>query len=291
MSTTLQPTSELAGTEPGAQLNLDFFFADDEGLAEAVTRELQEGGLDLQDAAAALPAAAKDATDEVVQDFYTKLQEFGLLRKVTDIVMAKVGMPWHLREEAIQEVHVYWATLYVKPKFVRNQVANYAYLAGQHAALKLRRTLGAVVTIPGALFRSGRDTAFMEAIGAAVNPKDVDDYRDSMELSVEPVDLIHLARVTETYFEERLGDLNLSPKQRQVAYKALVERMSAVDIAIELAMPLMYVERLLNQVTSKLNNKDAVASAPCNAGANTKGRGTRRNAKPGREDGRRRSAV
>ncbi|MEX3983628.1 hypothetical protein AB4Y45_32120 [Paraburkholderia sp. EG287A] len=188
---------------------------------------------------------------------FDRLQHFGLLRKVTDIVMAKVAIPWHLRKDAEQEVHTHWFSLAAKEEYERDQLAYYAYLSGQHAALKLRRTIGAVVTIPGALFRSGRNTAFMEAIGAAVNPKDVDDYRDSLELSVEPVDVLHMSRVSESFFEERLGSLPLSAKQRNVAYKALVERKSAEDIAKELAMDLMYVERLLNQVTSKLNEKDA----------------------------------
>ena len=187
---------------------------------------------------------------------YDSLVTFGLLRKVTDIVLAKVAMPWHLREDAAQEVQVYWAGLRTKPNFERNQVARYAYLSGQHAALKLRRTIGAVVTIPGALFRTGRDTAFMEAIGAAVNPKDVDDYRDSLELSVEAQDILKLARVSPAFFEERFAALTLSAKQRKVAYKTLVERKSAEDVSTELEIPLMYVERLLNQVTAKLHECD-----------------------------------
>ncbi|MBK3780046.1 hypothetical protein G3A43_07235 [Paraburkholderia aspalathi] len=201
------------------------------------------------------PASAGDDPAKPAS-IYDRLQEYGLLRKVTDIVMAKIAIPWHLRKDAEQEVHTAWLALKAK-NVQRDQMAYYAYLSGQHAALKLRRTIGAVVTIPGALFRTGRNTAFMEAIGAAVNPKDVDDYRDSLELSVEPVDVLHMSRVSESFFEQRLGALPLSAKQRNVAFKALVERKSAEDIAVELEMDLMYVERLLNQVTSKLNEKDA----------------------------------
>lgn len=187
---------------------------------------------------------------------YQRLVDYGLLRKVTDIVMAKVAIPWHLRADATQEVHAAWAMLKAKPEFQRNQMAHYAYISGQHAALKLRRTIGAVVAIPGALFRTGRDTAFMEAIGAAVNPKDVEDYKDSLELSTDPADDLHLSRVSDSLFEDRLGDLNLSSKQSLVARKALIERKAADDIAEELGMDLMYVERLLNQVTQKLLAKD-----------------------------------
>lgn len=187
---------------------------------------------------------------------YQRLVDYGLLRKITDIVMAKVAIPWHLRADATQEVHAAWATLMAKPEFQRNQLGRYAYISGQHAALKLRRTIGAVVVIPGALFRTGRDSAFMEGIGAAVNPKDVDDYKDSLELSSEPIQDLQLSRVSDSFFSERLGDLNLSAKQSLVAHKALVERMAADDIAEELGMDLMYVERLLNQVTHKLLAKD-----------------------------------
>lgn len=183
---------------------------------------------------------------------YQRLSDYGLLRKITDIVLAKVAIPWHLRADAAQEVHATWATLTAKPEYQRNQLAHYAYKSGQHAALKLRRTIGAVVVIPGALFRTGRDTAFMEAIGAAVNPRDVDDYRDSRELAVEPIEDLNRGLVSSALFEKRLGALNLSAKQLRVARMALVERKGADDIAAELGTQLVYIERTLNQVTKKL---------------------------------------
>jgi hypothetical protein len=210
------------------------------------------------------PPPTVDATGAPLS-VYQRLVDYGLLRKITDIVMAKVAIPWHLRADATQEVHVAWATLKAKPEFQRNQLANYAYMSGQHAALKLRRTIGAVVAIPGALFRTGRDSAFMESIGAAVNPKDVEDYKDSLELSCEPAEDLQLSRISDTFFDERLGDLNLSAKQTLVARKALIERKAADDIAVELGMDLMYVERLLNQVTLKLVNKDDGGVTPVKA--------------------------
>jgi hypothetical protein len=207
-------------------------------------------------AGAAQPAPATvDAAGNPLS-VYQRLVDYGLLRKITDIVMAKVAIPWHLRADATQEVHAAWATYVAKPEYQRNQLARYAYMSGQHAALKLRRTIGAVVAIPGALFRTGRDSAFMEAIGAAVNPKDVDDYKDSLELSTEPIEDLQLSRVSDSFFADRLGDLNLSAKQSLVARKALIERLAADDIAAQLGMDLMYVERLLNQVTQKLLAKD-----------------------------------
>lgn len=187
---------------------------------------------------------------------YDRLTEYNLLRKITDIVLVKVGVPWHLRKDAAQEIHTQWVSLVVDPKFQKNQLANYAYMSGQHAALKLRRTIGAVVVIPGALFRTGRNTSFMGAIGAAVNPRDVDDFKDSVELSIDTAESGHLTRVSEAFFSERMAGLSLTAKQRNVAHMTLVQRKPAEQVAQELDMPLMYVERLLNQVSNKLNQVD-----------------------------------
>lgn len=204
------------------------------------------------------PAAEVSTTADFTKEttVYQRLIDYGLLKKITDIVLAKVSIPWHLRDDATQEVHVAWAGLTARPQFQKSQLANFAYLSGQHAALKLRRTIGAVVTIPGAAFRTGRDSAFMESIGAAVNPKDVDDYKDSIELSLVP-ELPAESWITERYFFERMEGLSLSAKQRQVAFKALVERQTTEDISKVMGMPIMYVERLLNQVTVKIEARDA----------------------------------
>lgn len=188
---------------------------------------------------------------------YQRLIDYGLLRKITDIALAKVSIPWHLREDATQEIHTAWAGLIAKPTYARNQLGRYAYLTGQHAALKLRRTIGAVVAIPGAAFRTGRDTTFMESIGAAVNPKDVDDYKDSLELSIDQ-EMPTESWITENFFLERMEGLTLSAKQRQVAFLALVKRQSSEEISIAMEMPIMYVERLLNQVTAKIEARDAL---------------------------------
>lgn len=201
-------------------------------------------------------AAVKRAAD-APYSIYDALTDFGLLRKVTDIVLAKVNVPWHLREDAAQQVHTTWAALVAKPHFVRNQVAHYAYKSGQHAALNLRREIGAVVKIPGALFRTGRDTSFMEAIGAAVNPKDVDDYKDSLDLSVEPEEMAQPPQhVSADMFRARMAGLALSKSQRAVAERVLVRRMSADSIALELDVRVSYVERLISQVAQLLNAKD-----------------------------------
>lgn len=202
-------------------------------------------------------AAAKAVLAAYPDSIFARLIESGLLKKVTDIVLAKVKMPWNLRDDAAQAIHMKWCTIQAKPEFQKNQVAFYAFKSGQHAALALRRELGAVCVLPGALFREGKESVFMETIGAAVNPMDVDEYKDSAELSVEASDMMHLAKVDETLLGRRLGALSLSTKQLAVARMVLLERLDAGDIAVRLNMRDVYVERLIKQVTLKLNNFDA----------------------------------
>lgn len=200
---------------------------------------------------------SKAVTAAYPDSIFAKLVEYGLLKKVTDIVLAKVKIPWNLRDDAAQSVHLKWCLIQSKPEFVRNQLAFYAYRSGQHAALALRRELGAVCVLPGALFREGKESVFMETIGAAVNPMDVDEYKDSMELSVEEDDMMRLAKVDETLLCRRLGALNLSPKQMKVARMVLLDKLDASEIAHKLDMREVYVERLIKQVVLKLNNRDA----------------------------------
>lgn len=187
---------------------------------------------------------------------FAQLVHHGLLKKVTDIVLAEVKIPWNLRDDATQAIHLKWCLSPNKPEFVRNQMAYYAFLSGQHAALALRRELGAVCVLPGALFRKGRESVFMETIGAAVNPMDVDEYRDSAELSVDASDMMHLAKIDETLLARRLGALTLSAKQLKVARLVLLERLDASEIGAKLNMREVYVERLIKQVTQKLNDRD-----------------------------------
>lgn len=248
---------EAPGAPRGDLEVLDDFGFDDSLLqddleVDAVTPEPSRRGRP-RVAAKDLPTADADGNPLSV---YQRLQDYGLLRKITDIVLAKVAIPWNLRQDAVQEVHSTWATLPARPEFERNQLGRYAYISGQHAALKLRRTLGAVVVIPGACFREGRGSTFMESIGAAVNPRDVDDFHDSLELSVLPDEDLMMSAVSASLFEERMAGLALSDKQLTVARMAILERKTSEEIAAATDTPLMYVERLLNQVTAKLEARD-----------------------------------
>lgn len=214
------------------------------------------------DSAVYSPSMRKAVSQAYPNSIYSKLVEYGLLRKVTDIVLAKVKIPWNLRDDAAQAVHFKWCTIPAKGEYQKSQLAFYAYKSGQHAALAERRMLGAVCVLPGALFREGKKSTFMETIGAAVNPMDVDEYKDSMELAVDANDMMHLAVVSEDLMRARLGGLALSAKQLRVARMVLVERKDVVEISMELGMRPVYIERLLKQVTAKLNNLDAGTPEP-----------------------------
>ncbi len=191
------------------------------------------------------------------QTVYDRLVVCGLLRKLTDIVLAKVDMPWHLRDDGVQAIHEAWCNLPAKPEFVRNQMARYAYMSGQHAALKQRRSIGAVVAIPGALFRNGRQSAFMNSIGAAVNPMDVSEFQDSLALATDPDDSTPIPDSCEKNFlDRRLAGLGLTKSQKLVAELACVKRMSAESIALQTGMRKSYVERLISQIVSQLHARD-----------------------------------
>ncbi len=186
------------------------------------------------------------------QTVYERLIEYGLLEKLTNIALSKAAVPWGLREDAIQEVHAYWCTLVVKPQFERNQVACYAYMAGRHAALSLRRQLGATVVLPGSLFRQdNRSSSFLESIGAAVNPWDVDAVADSLELSVDTRDE-HSQKVTPAFLRARLAGLDLTERQKSLAHMVLIDGLTSIEAAKKLGLSPAHVDRLIVQIADRL---------------------------------------
>lgn len=197
----------------------------------------------------------REVFEEERMSIYEKLEQFGILKKVTDIVMAKVSIPWHLREDAAQEIHTTWAELKAKPEFVKSQVARYAYMSGQHAALRLRRSIGAVVVIPGSIFRTGRDSSFMESIGAAVNPHNVEDLQELMELSFDN-GLIEDSHISESFLNARLAPLTLTARQRAICLQVLVHKKDPLKVAKDLDILPGELERLVNQVVNQLARYD-----------------------------------
>lgn len=197
------------------------------------------------------------ARKEGAQTIYERLIEYGLLEKLTNIALSKAAVPWGLREDAIQEVHAYWCTLVVKPQFERNQVACYAYMAGRHAALALRRQLGATVVLPGSLFRQdNRSSSFLESIGAAVNPWDVDAVADSLELSVDTREE-HSKKVTPAFLNARLAGLDLSERQKTLAHLVLIEGLTSIEAAKKLDLTPAHVDRLLVQIAERLEANES----------------------------------
>ena len=243
------PTEGDTDVSPGATLACDDTLVDD------TEPEFPRRVAPLSYPSPASPAAQVKAGH--FESIYIRLWRSKLLKKVTDIVLAKAKLPWHLREDATQEIHTEWASVEAKPGYEDGQVAYYAFQSGTHAALKLRRNMGAVVTLPGTLFRTGRASAFMASIGAAVNPKDIDDYKDSLDLSTAPLDYtLGQATLTATTIRARLAGLAITKKQMKMAEQALLHAMTLAAIAEEMGVPLTYVERSLGRITRKLYAKD-----------------------------------
>lgn len=185
------------------------------------------------------------------------LAQNGLVQKLTRIVLAKAKVPPHLKKDAEQSIHLVWASIKANPKYECNQVAFYAYKAGESAALKLRREIGAVVAIPGALFRTGRDSHLARNIGAAVQPRDIDDYRDSLELAeYDSMDFAIAPAITVEFLQERLAGLTLTAKQRAAAENVLVHKMPLESVALLMGLEERTVERMLNQTITRIYERD-----------------------------------
>lgn len=189
---------------------------------------------------------------------YDYLFERGMLRKLTDIALNKAGVPWHLRDEAAQEIRMAWATYEAKTDLAQSRVYQYATTAGEHAALKLRRKIGAVVSIPGQAFRDP-DSQFMRSIGAAVNPNDVDDYTDNAELSVDFEDVAcaeegdeRIQGISVDDLGDRLGGVQLTRGQRPVI-ALMLQGLDANEIAEELDRSYESVVKMMGDLANKIN--------------------------------------
>ena len=192
---------------------------------------------------------------------FAQLLRHGLLSKLTQIVLLKAKVPYHLREEAAQEVQVTWSLLQANSSFARNQMARYAYLSGEHAALKVMRSLGAVVGLPSGLFSKktkdakGLNAKFLQYIGAATNPHDIEDYADSLEVSDALVDSWEREVVSLTFFTAQMQGITVKPNQRRIAELFLVDRLTVDDIAESMKLTVKYVERSMHIVADALNDR------------------------------------
>lgn len=206
-------------------------------------------------------APGKLSTDNPPQTIYEAVEQLGLLTKLTDICLSAVKMPWHLRDDGAAQIHWYWATLAVNPSYEPNQIANYAYLSGKHAALTENRQLSAAVTIPAALFRAKKPSEFLKSIGAAVNPKDIDEYQDSMELSVDPSSQLQAFLASEAgvdlaWLERRVAGISLTPSQRGLVVALFVERKTVEQLADESGESAQRLRRQITKITRAMESKN-----------------------------------
>lgn len=199
--------------------------------------------------------AKEEAEFNALPSVYEALEGHDLLKKVTGIVLSKASMPYHLREDAIQEIHMTWLSLKAKPEFKKGQLAQYATLSGQHAALRLRRSIGAVVTIPGTLFRAGQSSLFLESIGAAVNPYALEDLNEG-EFSSEQDNPEHSV-ISPSTLASRLTPMVLTDKEHLIIQEVIAKQRCPKEVAKELGLKVQAMERLLLQLAERFEQYDA----------------------------------
>lgn len=79
-------------------------------------------------------------------------------QKIIDIACSQNQVPSKLKDDAAQEIRLMWTQL--KPDtalYKPGQIAAYAHRMAGHAALRLRREVGAAVRLPGSAFRRRKD--------------------------------------------------------------------------------------------------------------------------------------
>lgn len=97
-------------------------------------------------------------TDEMSVFDYLRQCQPPLDKKIIDIACSQCGVPLELKDDAAQEIALMWAQM--KPDTARykpGQIAAYAHQMARHAALRLRREIGASVRLPGSAFRKRKD--------------------------------------------------------------------------------------------------------------------------------------
>ncbi|MCC5610890.1 hypothetical protein LC612_30115 [Nostoc sp. CHAB 5834] len=100
----------------------------------------------------------KDVTPGMNLFDYLRLCQPPVDRKIIDIACSEKGVPEGLREEAAQDIRLYWSTQIPDIETYKpGQIAAYAHRVAGHVALRTRRELGAPVRLPGSAFRRRKD--------------------------------------------------------------------------------------------------------------------------------------
>lgn len=205
--------------------------------------------------------AVEDADDlSDAPTVYDYLNEHKLLSKISAIALKKANVPSNLREDARQAIQVKWCLFKVNLSFAHSQICAYASKLGHDEALRIRREIGAVVSLPISMFvKSGneniKNSVFAQSIGAALNPLDINDMIDSSEYAVEHDDSL-LESVTSERVAMRLRRLTLTKTQRKIAMLICCNQMDIAVVAEQLNLTKAYVERMVSSVTTALLNYD-----------------------------------
>jgi hypothetical protein len=79
-------------------------------------------------------------------------------KKIIDIACSQSLVPDELRKDASQEIALMWSQMTPDTaRYKPGQIAAYAHQMARHAALRVRRELGASVRLPGSAFRKRKD--------------------------------------------------------------------------------------------------------------------------------------
>lgn len=187
----------------------------------------------------------------------------GLLRKVAGVTIAKVAattkmqLSQETRKDLEQELHIFWLTLNVDAQYAESQVCQRIVLSGLRQCLKVLRSMTACVYLPGNLFRPGKGGAFMDSIGAALNPADVYDSPEALDLAVEPDEHMPVT-VSQDLVLKQLRGCDITLKQRKLVAAIVVDGLSVDTAAEKLQLTKPYVQRIFNDALTKIEAHCAV---------------------------------
>lgn len=194
---------------------------------------------------------------------YDYLVEHKLLQKVVDVALYKASTPWHLRDDAAQELQSEWAQLKVRDGASTGEVLSFVYRLAPQQIRKYRLKMGACVRITEHAFRNP-DSDFMQSIGAAVCPGDIADYADHRDVAVEFREGSLEDESDEPYdpaeCDARMTALGLNDRQRQVA-ELLLAGYDFDEIAAELDLTVNYIDKLMGRARCAARRFDAAAMA------------------------------
>ena len=173
-----------------------------------------------------------------------KINEFGLERKLINIVINEQRVPPRLQDDAAQDIRIAWMKAKAKPEFSLSQTASYAHRIGTHSALRTRRELGSAVRLPGSAFRKRKDGTSYVTPGVLADPLDWDELAERLDAGTEDEDEAVVYDKTNVLakLREFLDDTQMT------IIEMVLNGMPAVDIAELKGVQLGSVHRQLNAI-------------------------------------------